>query len=193
MVGNLSNFTKIDILRCLLRIQKPVSRSFLSESLDLGEGTIRAILNILKETDLLESNKQGHHLSAKGNNIINRIKNSIDIKEAQINIFPDKKKIAIHLRNIKEIKSPVMLRDAAVKNGADGALILKFTNKLEVIDSDYEQDLKELEDIFQLNKDDLIILAYADSYKLAEHGALAVAVELNNELKNIVQGLKYSR
>lgn len=190
MVGNLSNFTKIDILRCLLRIQKPASRSFLSKSLDLGEGTIRAILNILKETDLLESNKQGHHLSVKGNSIINKIKNSIDIKEATINIFPDKKKIAIHLRNIKELRSLVMLRDAAVKNGADGALILKFGKKLEVIGSDYEQGLNDLEDIFQLNKDDLIVLAYADSYKLAEHGALAVAVELNNELKNIVQGLK---
>ena len=46
MVGNLPNFTKLDVLRCLFRIEKPLSRSALSESLELGEGTIRSILDI---------------------------------------------------------------------------------------------------------------------------------------------------
>ena len=48
MVGNLSNFMRIDVLRCLLKIEKPISRLKLSEILELGEGTIRSILDILK-------------------------------------------------------------------------------------------------------------------------------------------------
>ena len=75
MVGNLSNFTKIDILRCILRINKPLSRSQLSKALNLGEGTIRSILDILKKNKILMSSKKGHYLSAEGNAIVKKIGN----------------------------------------------------------------------------------------------------------------------
>ena len=190
MVGNLPNFTKIDILRCLLKIEKPVSRSELSKTLDLGEGTIRAVLDILKKNNLLESNKQGHYLNKKGNKIIKKIRENIDTKEIKIDIFPKKKKIALHIKNPKKISKAYVLRDEAVKNGADGALILKYDGKLRLCDSDYKQTFNEIEDKFDLKKNDLIIATYADSYKLAEHGALAVAINLNSNLKNIMQEFK---
>ena len=191
MVGNLSNFTKIDILRCLLKIDKPLSRSQISKILDLGEGTIRAILDILKKNELLESNKQGHYLSAKGNNTIRKIKDNINIKEITLsNLFPDKKKIALHIKNIKKIEKSYVLRDEALKNGADGALILRFDKKLILYDMDYKENLDEIEKKFDLSKNDLVIVAYADSYKLAEHGALAAAIELNSDLQNIMQKFK---
>jgi len=83
MVGNLANFTKMDLLRCLLRIEKPVSRSFLSKSLELGEGTIRSILDILKEKGYLQSNNTGHYLSEKGKTIVKKIKDRIDIEKIE--------------------------------------------------------------------------------------------------------------
>jgi len=91
MVGNLSNFTKIDILRCLLKIEEPVSRGELSKILDLGEGTIRAILDILKKNKFLESNKQGHFLSAIGDNIVKKITNIINIKKTDLTGLPKNK------------------------------------------------------------------------------------------------------
>ena len=95
MVGNLSNFTKIDILRCLLKIGKPLSRLELSKILDLGEGTTRAILDVLKKNKLLDSNKQGHYLSAKGDAIVNKIKSNIQIKNVDLSgVPPNKKKVA---------------------------------------------------------------------------------------------------
>jgi len=187
MVGNLSNFTKIDILRCLLKIEKPMSRFQLSKELDLGG----SILDILKKNKLLESNKKGHYLSIKGNDIVKKIKNSIDIKEIALNnLFPNKKKIVVHIKSPKKIEKSHILRDEAVKNGADGAIILNYDGKLKVYDSDYEQDFSEVENKFELDKNDLIIITYADSYKLAEHGALAVAINLCINLKNIMQKLK---
>ena len=66
MVGNIPNFTKIDILRCFLRLNKNISRQELAIELELGEGTIRTILNILKSDKFLESTKKGHFLSKKG-------------------------------------------------------------------------------------------------------------------------------
>ena len=88
------------------------------------------------------------------------------------------------------IEKPYVLRDEAVKNGANGTLILIFNEKLRLYDSDFEADFNEIEKKFNLNKNDIVIVAYADSYKLAEHGALAVAIELNFDLKNIMQGVR---
>ncbi|MFH0867753.1 MAG: DUF4443 domain-containing protein [Candidatus Woesearchaeota archaeon] len=191
MVGNLSNFTKIDILRCLLKIEKPVSRSELSKILDLGEGTIRAILDILKKHKLLESNKQGHYLSADGNAIVKKIRNNINIEKVEsIDVLPNKKKIAVHIKNPNSVGKSYMLRDEAVKNGADGALILNYGKKLELCDSNYKQDFTKIESKFDLSKNDLVIVTYADSYKLAEHGALAAAINVDNNLKNVMHRLK---
>jgi len=189
MVGNLSNFTKIDLLRCLLRIEKPVSRSYLSKSLDLGEGTIRSILDILKEKHFLESNNIGHHLSESGKAIIKKINDSVDIKKITSNLFPNKKSIAIRIRNPPKV-NVVAQRDEAVKSGSEGALILKYDKKLRFYDSEYKEDFSDIENEFDLNKNDLIILTYADSYKLAEYGALAVTINLDNDLKSIMQKFK---
>lgn len=191
MVGNLSNFTRIDILRCLLKIEKPVSRSELSKTLDLGEGTIRAILDILKKHNILESTKQGHNLNEKGRSIIKKINDNMDIKKIEsMKDFPDKKIIALLIKNPEKIEKPYILRDEAVKNGADGALILKYDKKLMIYGLDYAQDFSNIEKKFGLTKNDILIVAYADSYKLAENGALAAAIELNSDLRNLMQKFK---
>ena len=191
MVGNLSNFTKIDTLRCLLKIENPISRIELSKILGLGEGTIRSILNILKKNNLLESNNKGHYLSEKGRNIIKKIKDNINLKEITLNDpYPNKKKIALHLKSPDKLIKSYILRDDAMKNGADGALVFNFDKKLELYGSDYDRDFSDMEGMFDLGKDDLVIAAYADSYRLAEHGALAAAIELNKDLKAIMQKFK---
>jgi len=194
MVGNLKNYTKIDVIRCLLKIDKPVSRSSLSEILDLGEGTIRSILDVLKEEGLIDSNKNGHYLGSKGNNIMQRIKKDVNIKKVRLkNFFPEQKKIAVHIKSPKNVEKAYLLRDIAVKNGAEGAIILRYDKhdkKLKISDAEIEEDFSEIESELNLSKDDLIIIAYSNSYRLAEHGALAVAVELNSDLKNLMSKFK---
>jgi len=194
MVGNLKNYTKIDILRCLLRIEKAVSRAGLSKSLDLGEGTIRSILDILKGDELLHSNKNGHFLSPKGNKILSKIKDDIDIKEINLSkISPKQKKIAVQIKNPKHIGRSYILRDTAVKNGADGAIIIQYDKhdkKLKILDAEYEEDFSEIKNKFSLNDGDLIVIAYADSYRLAEHGALAAAIQVNDDLRHFMSKFK---
>jgi len=191
MVGNIANFMKIDLLRCLLRIEKPVSRSFLSKSLELGEGTIRSILDILKSKGYLESNNAGHYLSEKGNITVKKIRDSINIKQInKILMFPSKKIIAIKIKNPAKTVNVVALRDEAVKNGAEGALILKFDKKLRFYDSDYKENLSGIENKLKVNKNDLVIVAYADSYKLAEYGAISAAISINAHLADIINKLK---
>lgn len=193
MVGNLCNFTKIDVLRCLLKIDKHISRASLSKKLELGEGTIRAILNILAKNQLLKSDKKGHYLSAKGIGILKKIDEVISIKEVYANCLKSNKNIknknimGVQIKSAAKIEKPYVLRDEALKNGAEGALILKYDKALKLYDLDYNEDFSKIEKQFDLKKGDIIIIAYANSLKLAEHGALAAAIGISNYLNSLLK------
>ena len=191
MVGNIPNFTKIDILRCFLRFNKNIGRQELAKDLELGEGTVRTILEILKSNNLLDSTKKGHFLSRKGSEALNGIYRIISApKDLAIkNIYPDFKKIGILIRNVSNLKGIYRFRDIAVKNGADGAIILKFNGKLYAPESDYEQDYNGIEKYFDFKNDDLLVVAFSNEKRRAENGALAIAVELNNFLKKFISEL----
>lgn len=189
MVGNIPNFTKIDVLRCFLRFNENIGRQELAKELGLGEGTIRTILDILKSKKLLDSTKKGHFLSKRGNEILSKIYEVISMpKNVTIqNLYPNLKKIGILIRNMPNLKELYKLRDIAVKNHADGALILNFKDKLYVLESDYKQDYRELEKYFDFKNNDALVIAFSNEKRYAENGALAVAIELSNTLKNFIK------
>jgi len=139
MVGNTPNYTKIDILRCFLRLSENIGRQELARELELGEGTIRTILNLLKNKNMLDSTKKGHILSKIGNESLMMITEHISLPKKIIsqNIYPESNKFGVQVRNISNLKNMYKLRDIAVKNGADGAIILNFNGKLYAPESDY--------------------------------------------------------
>lgn len=189
MVGNIPNFTKIDILRCFLRFNKNIGRQELARELELGEGTVRTILNTLKSKNLLDSTKKGHFLSKKGHDTLNQVYKMISLpKNITIqNIYPNFKKIGVLIKNISKVKELYKLRDIAVKNGADGALILRFENRLYAPESDYKQDYTELEKYFNFDNNDLLVIAFSNEKRNAEIGALAVVIELSSLLKKFIR------
>lgn len=188
MVGNIPNFTKIDILRCFLRFNKNTSRQELARELELGEGTIRTMLEMLKSKKLLDSTKKGHFLSNKGDETLNHIFESISMPKNVVmqNLYPEFKKIAVLVKNAPGLKDLYKLRDMAVKNGADGAIILKFENRLYAPESSYEQDYNELEEHFDLKNNDVLIVAFSSNRRNAENGAFAIAIELSTTLKKFI-------
>ena len=188
MVGNIPNFTKIDILRCFLRFGKSVSRRELARELELGEGTVRTMLEMLKSKNLLTSTKKGHFLSKEGNGTLNQLHQFISMPKNIISnaLYPNLKKIGILIKNTQSLKQVYKLRDIAVKNGADGAVILKFEDKLYALESDYEEDYGELKKYFELKKNDTLVIVFSNKNRIAENSALAIAIELNETLKNFI-------
>ncbi len=188
MVGNLQNFTRTDILRCFLKFNKKVSRKELAKNLELGEGTVRTILDILKEKNLLDSNKKGHFLSKKGHEVIEKINNTSEgPKNIEANFFENYRKTGVLVRNVANLKEVYKLRDIAVKNRADGALILKFDDKIFAPESDYKYNYDRLHDYFVFKKNDVLIISFSTERRIAEIGALAIAVELNPLLKDFIK------
>ncbi|MBI2654308.1 hypothetical protein HYX02_05880 [Candidatus Woesearchaeota archaeon] len=185
MVGNIPNFTKIDILRCFLKFGKNIGRQEIAKELGLGEGTTRTILGILKSKKFLDSTKKGHFLSRKGSEMLSQICESVSLPKivAYDGVYPEFKKAAVLVRNVVNLKEAYKLRDVAVKNSAEGVLILKFKGRLYVPDFDHKQDYKELEKHFELKDNDVLLVAFSNDKRTAENGVLAVAIELNDTLK----------
>jgi len=188
MVGNIPNFTKIDILRCFLKCNKNISRKELAKDLELGEGTVRTILENLKSKQLLDSTKKGHFLRRRGNELLNDMNERISMLKnvALRNLYNGSKKSAVVVRNAENLKQLYKLRDIAVKNLAEGAIILKFQDKLYAPEAGYEQDFKELEKCFDFKDNDVLVISFSNEKRHAENGALAIAVELSNTLKKFI-------
>jgi predicted transcriptional regulator len=182
MVGNPTKFDKYDILKCLLLIDEDVSRTSLLEALDRGEGSVRAILDILKQKGFISSNRQGHSLTKKGIETKNRISNLISLKKCNLEIFPGQK-AAFIIRTNKTLELGYAERDLAIKNGADAALILQYKDGFKIPGGANSKALKKLFD-FQ-NKDVLLITA-APKQSLAERAGLVVCAELIPELEKVV-------
>ena len=191
MVGNIPNFTKIDILRCFLRFKKNIGRQELAKDLELGEGTVRTILKILKSKNLLEQTKKGHFLSKKGEEALNQVYGCISMPKSIMlrDFYPDFKKIGVQAVNVSGLKEIYRLRDIAVKSGAEGAVILKFDGRLYAPDSDYEQDYTQLEEYFDFRDNDILVIVFSGEKRLAENGALPIAAELKSPLKKFISEL----
>jgi len=190
MVGVKPNFSNIDILRCFFLIgeKEVISRQSLCFNLELGEGTIRSILQILKKRSLLRSTRKGHSLSEKGTKIFDVLKEYINLpRKVETPFYPGKKQVAIKLKTQKDLPISVEHRDMAIKAGADAALILKFKNSLYAEGIGFD-DFDSLETLFDFSVNNILIISFADTLRDAANGALAVALTLDSRLsKEITQ------
>jgi DNA-binding PadR family transcriptional regulator len=193
MVGNIPNFTDIDLLRCFMSIGQNTSRLCLVKKLELGEGTIRTMLDILKSKGLIESTKKGHSLSKKGANIMRKIKKEVEVlNKPSYKAHKNLKISGIVVKNHGRIEKTAQLRDSAIKNGAEAALVLVFDKKLKIPDFRCSEDFSELENCYKFRNRDVLIATFASSAKLAERGSLSIAIELSKCLKKFIKALSNS-
>jgi len=178
MVGNNPNYNKYDIIRCFLLLSEKLSRAELVKKLNLGEGTIRTILDILKKKGLLKSDRQGHSLSEKGNQLMKKL-SSLKVSNFESKqLFPDKKKIAVLIKNAKTTKKDYELRDIALKNRADGAIILKYNNGLKM-QEDPNFNISELTNLFEYNENDILSIIFGDDKSDLERAGIAIFIEIS--------------
>ncbi len=186
MVGNLPNYTKFDIVRCLHSLDRKVSRQDLSKRLELGEGTVRTILDILKSKGLIISNNQGHALTQKGLSLLKRFKDLLEIKEVRLKLYPKFRSIAVSTKSNKKISYEQ--RDLAVKAGAEGAIITQIKNKkLIAPDKSVLADFKMLEKEFAMQDGNILIITFSNSLRNSENAALTIASNMNKDLATLIK------
>lgn len=186
MVGNLSNYTKLDVLRCFLSIRANTSRNDIVTNLNLGEGTVRTILDFLKDKSMITSTRKGHSLTYKGLSLLGNIKTMIDVKDVKLSEFKPLKNSAIQLKTTTP-KKEYELRDIAIKHGAESALIFKYNGKKLIMPKSEKQSFSfsHLENDFEFAKNDLLVVSFAKDKRWAEISNLAIALETNSEFKDL--------
>ena len=186
MVGNIPNFNEYDVLRAFLLVGEPISRQELASELGVGEGTVRTILDILKKNKLIFSTRQGHSLTKKGNALLKTVKRFVEInKKVDIGYYKNFKKAAVLLKGV-DSEVNVGLRDKAIKNGAEAALIFVYKNGLVLpYAEEFKEDFKELENLFSFKNGDILIVTFAGSSREAENSALSLFLFLTPKLNKI--------
>jgi len=190
--GPSASFSVFHILRALELISEgTIGRSKLAENLEVGEGTIRTIINRLKAADLIAISKAGCTLTSKGLRLWREYKSifkkKIEIGKNELTIANSS--FAILIKNHgHNVKSGVEQRDAAVMAGAKGATTIMFKKgRLKIpsvsddVAKDFSEAAKQLVRLLEPEENDVIIVGSADSLGKAEYGTLAAAWTVLND------------
>jgi len=181
MPGNISNFNTLDTIRCfyLLKVQK--SRQQLTEVLGVGEGSTRAILDILKGMDLIVSTQKGHVHSKKGEKLLLELDKNVTFPI----LIDDNSFIKKHFQHYSKDAAvagqiylkqswnkPYILRDHAIKVGGDGVLFLEIQDG-KIFCQEYKSGMG-IKDYFNLNRESKILVIVGANRIVAERGLLNI-------------------
>jgi predicted transcriptional regulator len=190
--GPSPSFSVFHLLRAIELIsEKTIGRSKLAENLNVGEGTVRTIINRLKDADLVVTSKSGCALTDEGLRLLREYKSvfkkKIEIGKNELTLADCN--FAILIKNCAhKVRSGVEQRDAAVMAGAKGATTIMFKEgHLRIpsvsgnVTKDFPNAANQIVRLLKPEENDVIIIGSADSFGKAEYGTLAAAwTVLNN-------------
>ena len=104
-----------------LRRESPLGRKDLALKLDLGEGSVRSILDLLRRNGMIRTTRAGVFLEDAGEKVLEDL--GIELAEFRCGAFEST--FCLIVRSAGHvIKYGIEERDAAVRGGANGALTL---------------------------------------------------------------------
>ena len=182
-VGPLPRFAESQVRRALELIaeRKGLGRKQLAKELEIGEGSVRTILDRLKKQGFITSSRGGHSITAKGRRELGKALEFTRIDAGDLTVG-DVDVATVVRKAAAKVKRGIEQRDEAIKAGADGATMLIFKGgKLRFPDGILEVRPEvgdELMRTFKPREGDVIIIGTARDAVKAEAGAKAAARSL---------------
>jgi predicted transcriptional regulator len=184
--GPATAFTVAHIFFALeMMAEKPIGRNSLAKKLEIGEGTVRTIVNRLKSCDLIVTSKEGCSLTTKGLAVWKQFEKRFpkrgEVGKTELTNFECN--YAFLVKNSgHNVKSGIEQRDAAVVAGAKGAVIIvskKGHLMIESVSDRLEQKFPAAADkilqTFHPEDNDVIVLVGASTSVKAKEGAFAAS------------------
>jgi predicted transcriptional regulator len=184
--GPSTTFTVSHIFFALgLMAEKPIGRTKLARKLEVGEGTIRTIINRLRLSRLIKTSKEGCSLTSKGLTVWRHFEmlfpKRVEIGETELTNA--KHNYAFLVKNTgHKVKSGIEQRDAAIVAGARQAAIMvskqghlaieSVSNRLEL---QFPEAADQILTAVSPANNDVVVLVGADSLGKAKHGAFAAS------------------
>jgi hypothetical protein len=159
-------------------------RKLMAERIGVGEGSMRTIIDHLRDEGLIDVKQTGIKITKKGQDFITRL--PLQVYKLDVSdITLGQESVAVLVRGVaSKIKSGMEQRDQAIKAGADGAttIIVRGDRLTVPVDFDLDKDRPEIADairrLFDLSDGDVVIIGTSVDLQRAEEGALAAAFEL---------------
>jgi predicted transcriptional regulator len=169
----------------IINEQGPIGRKALAQTLGIGEGSTRTILDKMMREGSVENTKMGAILTDRG---LKQFRNS-GITAAPVKIDGltiSSQDCAVLVKGMADrISTGYDQRDEAVRAGAVGATTLVFKNGKLIFPGDaVEPDQVKLAPIrsaFSIEENDVVIVGTANSYEIAEKGAVTAALSLGDQ------------
>lgn len=175
-------------LLLVLAAEETMGRITLAKRLGIGEGSVRTIIKRLLEMSLISVDAVGGcHLTGEGLSVVAELQGmivstgEIDLKEMGITSSA----FAAHLRGVVAVPSPTKLRDTAIRNGADGMMVLQNIEgkiRLPMMSEDISKEYPAVDAMvrsrFSTRDKDLILVGFASDPLAAELGVLSVSISL---------------
>jgi predicted transcriptional regulator len=184
--GPMHRFADFHIYKALAALSdgKRKGRKQLADSIGVGEGSMRTILEYLRDHEMIEIKQTGVLISEKGLEFLRSFSIQVGLV-TRSDVSIGQTTVAVQVRGKSDrIKIGVEQRDAAVRVGAEGATTIVVRDGDLWIMPDYDLDenqpefASELRGIFDIQEGDAIIIGTGQTYGLAEDGALAAAFDL---------------
>lgn len=186
MVNNPTQYTRWDPLRALLAIgESPMrlSRSALAEHLELGEGAMRSVLDELKQGKWITATRRGHALSATGEEWYREVLGKLSTPgSVRLSLYPNLIRVCVVVRPPHAQRVGVEERDLAVKEGAEGAVLLIQRNGRCMLPGVRAMPFATLPEQLDLADGDLVIISFAINRRCAERAVLRIAASVSKPL-----------
>jgi hypothetical protein len=184
--GPVHRFADYHVYRTLLLLSdgRRRGRKSLADSVNIGEGSMRTIVEFLRDKGYVDVKQTGIKISIKGMEFVR----NLPIRMERL----DPSDISIAMRNVAvlvknradRVTLGIEQRDAAIKAGAEGATTIVVKDGKLLVPPDYLLDkekpeiAKGLRKLLSPSDGDIVIVGAAQEYDRAEDGALAAAFAL---------------
>ena len=184
--GPLHRFTDYHVYKTLslLTDGRRKGRKMMADRIGVGEGSMRTIVDYLRDEGLVDVKQTGVKITKMGNEFISKLPlqvYSIDAPEISLG----KHSVAVQVKGVSsKITSGMEQRDQAIKAGADGATTVVVKGDRLTVPDDFDLDKGHPETawairrLFDLSDGDVIIIGTSTDPQRAEEGAMAAAFEL---------------
>ena len=165
--------------------KKPIGRNKLARNLEVGEGTVRTIINRLKNSGLIETSKEGCNLTNKGLAVWKRFEELFPkrVELGETELTNAKYNYAFLVKNSgHKVRSGIEQRDAAIVAGAKQAAIMVSKQghlTIESVSNRLEQQFPTASDqilnAIHPGDNDVVVLVGANTMGKAKLGAFAAS------------------
>ena len=184
--GPLHRFTDYHVYKTLslLTDGRRKGRKAMADRIGGGEGSMRTIIEYLREEGLVDVKQTGIKITKAGNDFVSRLPLQVYTLDAP-DISLGEYSVAVQVKGVaSKVKSGMEQRDQAIKAGADGATTVVVNGDRLTVPVDFDLDKGRpetawaLRRLFDLSDGDVIIIGTSVSLQRAEEGAMAAAFEL---------------